>query len=123
MLGQKIYKMLVDFKSLNKNSRVWVFQSVTLIDDYLVTISDKGLLIIMNKETGQIIRINDLFKNIESNTETNFFNNRNRAFCVPCSYNPTVARHPNSRFAVNEQATSYYWRCCSFFNKITIKKS
>ena len=28
--------MLVDFKSLNKNSRVWVFQSVTLIDDYIV---------------------------------------------------------------------------------------
>ena len=36
MLGQKIYKMLVDFKSLNKNSRVWVFQSVTLIDNYIV---------------------------------------------------------------------------------------
>ena len=30
--------MLVDFKSLNKNSRVWVFQSVTLIDDYIVEI-------------------------------------------------------------------------------------
>ena len=28
--------MLVDFKTLNKNSRVWVFQSVTLIDDYIV---------------------------------------------------------------------------------------
>ena len=35
-----------------------------IISDYLVTISDSGLLIIMNKETGQIIRINDLFKNI-----------------------------------------------------------
>ena len=34
--------MLVDFKSLNKNSRVWVFQSVTLIDDYIVeTIKEK----------------------------------------------------------------------------------
>ena len=42
LLGQKIYKMLVDFKSLNKNSRVWVFQSVTLIDDYIVeTIKEK----------------------------------------------------------------------------------
>ena len=28
IVRQKIYKMLVDFKSLNKNSRVWVFQSV-----------------------------------------------------------------------------------------------
>ena len=36
-----------------------------IIEDYLVTISDDGLLIVMNKETGQIIRINDLFKNIK----------------------------------------------------------
>ena len=33
----------------------------TLIGDYLVTITDNGLLIIMNKLSGQIIRINDLF--------------------------------------------------------------
>ena len=36
-----------------------------IIGNYLVTISDNGLLIVMNKETGQIIRINDLFKNIK----------------------------------------------------------
>ena len=36
-----------------------------IIGDYLVTISDNGLLVVMNKETGQIIRINDLFKNIK----------------------------------------------------------
>ena len=36
-----------------------------LIGDYLVTISDNGLLIIMNKRSGEIIRINDLFKNIK----------------------------------------------------------
>ena len=36
-----------------------------IIEDYLVTISDDGLLIVMNKETGQIVRINDLFKNIK----------------------------------------------------------
>ena len=36
-----------------------------IIGDYLVTISDDGLLIVMNKETGQIVRINDLFKNIK----------------------------------------------------------
>ena len=36
-----------------------------IIGDYLVTISDNGLLVIMNKETGQIIRINDLLKNIK----------------------------------------------------------
>ena len=43
-----------------------------LIDDYLVTISDKGLLIIMNKETGQIIRVNDLFKNIKKKRKKNY---------------------------------------------------
>ena len=37
----------------------------TIIGDFLVTVSDDGLLIIMNKESGQIIRINDLYKNIK----------------------------------------------------------
>ncbi len=43
-----------------------------IISDYLVTISDDGLLIIMNKETGQIIRINDLFKNIKEKRKKNY---------------------------------------------------
>ena len=43
-----------------------------IIDDYLVTISDNGLLIIMNKETGQIIRINDLLKNIKEKRKKNY---------------------------------------------------
>ena len=43
-----------------------------IIDDYLVTISDDGLLIVMNKETGQIIRINDLFKNIKEKRKKNY---------------------------------------------------
>ena len=54
MLGQKIYKMLVDFKSLNKNSRVWVFQSVTLIDDYIVeTIKEKLTLFLSEWKSHQ----------------------------------------------------------------------
>ncbi len=44
----------------------------TLIGDYLVTITDNGLLIIMNKLTGQIIRINDLFKNIKEKKKKNY---------------------------------------------------
>ena len=44
----------------------------TLIGDYLVTISDDGLLIVMNKETGQIIRINDLLKNIKEKRKKNY---------------------------------------------------
>ena len=61
MLGQKIYKMLVDFKSLNKNSRVWVFQSVTLIDDHIVkTIKEKLTLFLSDWKSHQNmgIRIN-----------------------------------------------------------------
>ena len=43
-----------------------------IIDDYLVTISDDGLLIVMNKETGQIIRINDLLKNVKEKRKKNY---------------------------------------------------
>ena len=43
-----------------------------IIGDYLVTISDNGLLVTMNKESGQIIRINDLFKNIKEKRKKNF---------------------------------------------------
>ena len=43
-----------------------------IIGDYLVTISDNGLLVVMNKETGQIIRINDLFKNIKEKKKKNY---------------------------------------------------
>ena len=43
-----------------------------LIGNYLVTISDKGLLIVMNKETGQVLRINDLFKNIKEKRKKDF---------------------------------------------------
>ena len=43
-----------------------------IIGDYLATISDDGLLIVMNKETGQIIRINDLFKNIKEKRKKNY---------------------------------------------------
>ena len=43
-----------------------------IIGDYLVTISDNGLLIVMNKETGEIVRINDLLKNIKERKKKNY---------------------------------------------------
>ena len=43
-----------------------------VIGDYLITISDNGLLIVMNKKTGQIIRINDLFKNIKEKKKKDY---------------------------------------------------
>ena len=44
----------------------------TLISNYLISVSDNGLLIIMDKKTGQIIRINDLFKNIKEKRKKNY---------------------------------------------------
>ena len=43
-----------------------------VIGNYLVTISDNGLLIVMNKESGQIIRINDLLKNIREKRQKDY---------------------------------------------------
>ena len=43
-----------------------------LIGDYLVTISDDGLLIVMDKKTGKIIRVNDLFKNIKEKRKKDY---------------------------------------------------
>ena len=44
----------------------------TLISDYLISISDNGLLIIMDKESGQIVRVNDLFKNFKEKRKKNY---------------------------------------------------
>ena len=43
-----------------------------IISDYIVTISDDGLLIVMSKQTGQIIRINDLLKNVKEKRKKNY---------------------------------------------------
>ena len=43
-----------------------------IIGDYVVTISDNGLLVVMNNKTGQIIRINDLFKNVKEKRKKNY---------------------------------------------------
>ncbi len=43
-----------------------------IIGDYLVTITDNGLLIVMNKKTGEIVRINDLLKNIKDKKKKNY---------------------------------------------------
>ena len=43
-----------------------------IIGNYLITISDSGLLVVMKKESGQIIRINDLFKNIKEKRKKNY---------------------------------------------------
>ena len=44
----------------------------SIIGDYLITISDNALLIVMNKQTGQIIRINDLLKNVKKRRKKNY---------------------------------------------------
>ena len=44
-----------------------------IISDYLVTISNEGFLIILDKNNGNIIRINDLFKNISVKKRNKYF--------------------------------------------------
>ena len=44
-----------------------------IISDYLVTISNEGLLIILDKNNGNIIRINDLLKNISDKKRNKYF--------------------------------------------------
>jgi len=44
-----------------------------IISDYLVTISNEGLLIILDKNIGNIIRISDLFKNITKKKRKKYF--------------------------------------------------
>ena len=41
----------------------------TIIDNYIFTVSDKGYLFIMDKISGNIIRITDIFKNMKSKKE------------------------------------------------------
>ena len=43
-----------------------------IIGDYLITISDNGLLVVMKKDSGQIIRTNDLFKNIKEKRKKDY---------------------------------------------------
>ena len=44
-----------------------------VISDYIVTVSNEGLLIIINKNTGDIIRINDHLKNIKKKKRKDYF--------------------------------------------------
>ncbi len=41
--------MIVDFKTLKKKSRVWVFQSTTLIDNHLVEIIKKKITLFLSE--------------------------------------------------------------------------
>ena len=43
-----------------------------IIGNYLITISDNGLLVVMKKDSGQIIRTNDLFKNIKEKRKKSY---------------------------------------------------
>ena len=44
-----------------------------IVSDFIVTISNEGLLIILNKNDGNIIRINDLLKNIKKKRRENYY--------------------------------------------------
>ena len=59
--------MIVDFKSLNKNSRIWIFQSVTLIDDYIVETIKKKLTLFLSEWKSHQNNVKSSFE-IRSNT-------------------------------------------------------
>ena len=59
--------MIVDFKSLNKNSRIWIFQSVTLIDDYIVETIKKNLTLFLSEWKSHQNNVKSSFE-IRSNT-------------------------------------------------------
>ena len=69
-----------EFISMNINTGItnWK-QSINselrpaVISDYIVTVSNEGLLIIINKNTGDIIRINDILKNIKKKKRKDYF--------------------------------------------------
>lgn len=69
-----------EFISMNINTGItnWK-QSINselrpaVISDYIVTVSNEGLLIIINKNTGDIVRINDLLKNIKKKKRKDYF--------------------------------------------------
>ena len=44
-----------------------------IVSDFIITISNEGLLIIMNKNDGNIIRINDLLKNMKKKKRANYY--------------------------------------------------
>ena len=44
-----------------------------IVSDYLITISNEGLLIILDKNNGNIIRINDLLKNMSDKKRNKYF--------------------------------------------------
>ena len=44
-----------------------------IVSDFIITISNEGLLIIMNKKDGNIIRINDLLKNMKKKKRANYY--------------------------------------------------
>ena len=42
-----------------------------VVSNYIVTISNEGLLVIINKNDGNILRINNILKNIKKKKEKN----------------------------------------------------
>ena len=43
-----------------------------LIGNFIITITDDGLLVVLKKDTGEIIRVNSIFKNIKNKKKKNF---------------------------------------------------
>ena len=64
----------VDIKSgvINWKQEISSELRPVIIQDYLITISDRGKLIVLKKETGEIIRVNNLFKNMKDKKKRDY---------------------------------------------------
>ena len=67
----EIFSIDIKSGSFNWKNKVNSNLRPTLVGDLLLTVSLKGYLIILNKKTGDIIRITDIFKNFKQHKREN----------------------------------------------------
>ena len=67
----QFFSIDLDTGSFNWENKINSNLRSTLIDDYLVSISIEGYLIIIDKKSGNIIRVTDIFKNFKTKKRLN----------------------------------------------------
>ena len=63
--NNQFFSIDIDSGSLNWENKINSYLRSTIIGDYLVSISLEGFLIILEKKSGKIIRVTDIFQNLK----------------------------------------------------------
>ena len=63
--NNQFFSIDIDTGSFNWMNKINTNLRSTIIDDYIVSISLEGYLIIFEKQSGKIIRVTDIFKNFK----------------------------------------------------------